>query len=67
MPKHEGQETVASLDSQNLQMGASDELAAPQLGQLRVSASIFIRLMELVTGDRNLNSLRYVLINEASS
>ena len=40
MPKHDGQETVASRDSQNLQMGASDELAAPQLGQLSVSASI---------------------------
>ena len=40
MPKHEGHETVASLDSQNLQMGASDEVAAPQLGQLSVWASI---------------------------
>lgn len=40
MPKHEGQETVASLDSQNPQTGASDEVAAPQLGQLSVSACI---------------------------
>jgi hypothetical protein len=40
MAKHEGQATVASFDSQNLQRGESEEMAAPQLGQLRVSAFI---------------------------
>ena len=38
MPKHDGQATVASRDSQNAQRDASVELAAPQFGQLRVSA-----------------------------
>jgi len=36
--KHEGQATVASREPQNWQAGASVELAAPQFGQLRVSA-----------------------------
>jgi hypothetical protein len=39
-PKHEGQPTVASLDSQKVQRDAADELAAPQFGQLSVLASI---------------------------
>jgi len=36
MPKHEGQATVASREPQKMQVGASDELAAPQFGQLSV-------------------------------
>ena len=40
-PKHEGQETVARRDWQNWQKEASDELPAPQFGQLRVSACIW--------------------------
>jgi hypothetical protein len=40
MPKHEGQATLASRDSQKLHIEASDELAAPQLGQFNVLASI---------------------------
>lgn len=39
-PKHEGQETVARRDRQNSQKEASVELAAPQFGQLSVSACI---------------------------
>jgi hypothetical protein len=38
MPKHDGQATVASFDSQYRHCGASDEMAAPQFGQLRVCA-----------------------------
>jgi len=38
MPKHEVQATVASFDSQYWQRGAFDDIAAPQLGQLRVCA-----------------------------
>jgi hypothetical protein len=38
--KHDGQATVARREPQNWQAGASVELAAPQLGQLRVSACI---------------------------
>lgn len=40
MPKHEEQATVASFDSQYWQRGESEEMAAPQFGQLRVSAVI---------------------------
>jgi hypothetical protein len=40
MAKHEGQATVARRDPQNWHSGASVELAAPQFGQLRVSACI---------------------------
>jgi len=40
MPKHEGQATVASFDSQYWHCGESDEIAAPQLGQLSVCACI---------------------------
>ena len=40
MAKQDGQATVASLDSQYLHCGESDEIAAPQFGQLRVCASI---------------------------
>jgi hypothetical protein len=36
--KHEGQATVASREPQNRHSGASVEVAAPQLGQLSVSA-----------------------------
>jgi len=36
--KHEGQATVASREPQNWHSGASVEVAAPQLGQLSVSA-----------------------------
>jgi len=42
MAKQEGQAIVASLDSQYLHCGESDEIAAPQFGQLRVCASIDI-------------------------
>jgi gluconokinase len=38
--KHDGQATVARREPQNWHAGASVELAAPQLGQLRVSACI---------------------------
>jgi hypothetical protein len=40
IPKHDGHATVASFDSQNRQRGESQEIAAPQLGQFRVSAFI---------------------------
>jgi hypothetical protein len=40
MPKHDGQATVARRDSQKTQIEASEELAAPQLGQLSVLASM---------------------------
>lgn len=36
--KQDGQATVASFDSQYRQRGESDEIAAPQFGQFRVSA-----------------------------
>jgi hypothetical protein len=42
MPKHEGQATVASRDSQKTQIEASEELAAPQFGQLSVLASMIL-------------------------
>src|SRR6185295_10765679 len=38
--KHDGQATVARREPQNWHAGASVELAAPQFGQLRVSACI---------------------------
>jgi hypothetical protein len=40
MAKHDGQATAASFDSQYRHCGESEETAAPQLGQLRVCASI---------------------------
>jgi hypothetical protein len=40
IPKHDGQATVASFDSQYWHCDASDEMAAPQFGQLRVCACI---------------------------
>jgi len=40
MPKHEAHAIVASFDSQYWQCDESDEIAAPQFGQLRVSACI---------------------------
>src|SRR5262245_17702993 len=40
MPKHEAHAIVASFDSQYWQCEESDEIAAPQFGQLRVSACI---------------------------
>jgi hypothetical protein len=38
--KHAGQATVARRELQNWHRGVSVELAAPQFGQLRVSACI---------------------------
>jgi hypothetical protein len=35
IPKQDGHATVASFDSQYWHCGESDEIAAPQLGQLR--------------------------------
>ncbi|HVS20932.1 MAG TPA: hypothetical protein VHD88_03750 [Pyrinomonadaceae bacterium] len=40
MPKHDAQATVANFDSQYWHCGESDEIAAPQLAQLRVFASM---------------------------
>jgi hypothetical protein len=40
MPKHDAHAMVASFDSQYWQCDASEEIAAPQFGQLRVSACI---------------------------
>ena len=40
MAKHEGQATVASREPQNRQSGSSVAVAAPQFGQLSVSACI---------------------------
>jgi hypothetical protein len=40
MPKHDGQETVAKREPQNWHSGWSVEVAAPQFGQLSVSACI---------------------------
>src|ERR1700750_2652685 len=42
MPKHSAQAIVASFDSQYWHCGESDEIAAPQLGQLRVCACICV-------------------------
>src|SRR4029079_4358591 len=42
--KHDGQATVARRELQNWHNGASVELAAPQLGQCRVSACILLIL-----------------------
>jgi len=42
MPKHEAHAIVASFDSQYWQCDESDEIAAPQFGQLRVSACISV-------------------------
>jgi len=38
MAKHDGQEIVASFDSQYWHCGESDEIAAPQFGQFNVCA-----------------------------
>jgi hypothetical protein len=38
--KHDGQATVASFDSQYWHLGESEEIAAPQFGQLSFSACI---------------------------
>ncbi|HXT61710.1 MAG TPA: hypothetical protein VN696_01620 [Pyrinomonadaceae bacterium] len=43
MPKHDAHAMVATFDSQYWQRAESDEIAAPQFGQLRVSAVIFTR------------------------
>jgi len=40
MPKHEGQATVASREPQKRHSGSSVAVAAPQFGQLSVSACI---------------------------
>jgi hypothetical protein len=40
MPKHDAQAIVATFDSQNWQRDASDEIAAPQFGQLRFCTCI---------------------------
>ena len=48
MPKHEAQAIVASFDSQYWQRGESEEIAAPQLGQLRVSACIAVAQQALL-------------------
>jgi hypothetical protein len=53
MAKQDGQATAASFDSQYRHCGESDETAAPQLGQLRVCASITIwrpRISPTVSG-----------------
>jgi hypothetical protein len=46
--KQEGQATVAKRDPQNWHCGASAELAAPQFGQLSVSACIACILYQLI-------------------
>jgi hypothetical protein len=40
MPKHEGQATVANREPQKRHSGSSVAVAAPQFGQLSVSACI---------------------------
>jgi hypothetical protein len=48
MEKHEAQAIVASFDSQYWQWADSEEIAAPQFGQLRVSTVIsFARIAPL--------------------
>ncbi|HXI75355.1 MAG TPA: hypothetical protein VNG94_07185 [Pyrinomonadaceae bacterium] len=42
MPKQDGHAMVASFDSQYWHCGESDEIAAPQLGQLRVCACMMV-------------------------
>jgi len=42
IPKQDGHATVASFDSQYWHCGESDEIAAPQLGQLRVCACMMV-------------------------
>src|SRR2546421_4431012 len=43
IPKQDGHAMVASFDSQYWHCGESDEIAAPQLGQLRVCACMSVR------------------------
>jgi len=43
IPKQDGHATVASFDSQYWHCGESDEIAAPQLGQLRVCACMIVK------------------------
>jgi len=43
MPKQDGHATLASFDSQYWHCGESDEIAAPQLGQLRVCACMIVK------------------------
>jgi hypothetical protein len=50
MPKHEGHATVASFDSQYWHCGESEEIAAPQFGQLRVSTVIRLTARVLACG-----------------
>jgi hypothetical protein len=42
IPKHDGHETVANFDSQYLHCDESEEIAAPQFGQLRFCAFIVV-------------------------
>jgi hypothetical protein len=57
MPKHEPHEIVATFDSQNWHFDESEEIAAPQLGQLRVCASIDAGGAISVCADIQLNTL----------
>jgi len=43
IPKQDGHATVASFDSQYWHCGESDEIAAPQLGQLRGCACMIVK------------------------
>jgi hypothetical protein len=55
MPKHDGQETVASRALQNKHCAASLETAAPHIGQLRDSGFIFKAIQ---TGMDRMNRIR---------
>jgi hypothetical protein len=43
IPKQDGHAVVASFDSQYRHCGESDEIAAPQLGQLRGCACMIVK------------------------
>ena len=58
MAKHDGQAIVARREPQNWHAGASVELAAPQLGQFRVSACIDVILAGESEVDYKLNAVR---------
>jgi hypothetical protein len=68
--KQEGQATVASFDSQYRHCGESDEMAAPQLGQLRVFACIDFALglpAQLSTETKPLPRKFFILVSRIAT
>jgi hypothetical protein len=61
MPKHDPQAIVATFDWQNWQRGASDEIAAPQFGQLRVCACILSARIPACGSRASLPALDFII------